>query len=90
MPIFKIRRENGKLVFRCLKDITIRFSPKEIEDENTENDLINLTGCVESAFKKIREHRDMNLANGIFREIYINDKDAICERLAEVFLVDIK
>lgn len=83
--IFSIQQSKDILIFRCLKDIEICLSLKEIIKENTTNGLISISGCVEDTFYKILNHKEIRLADGTFKELFENDKGKICDKIAKVY-----
>ena len=86
IPIFHIQKEKDNLVFRCLqKLIVIRMSITDIKKENTNDGIIDITGCVNTAFYMIYNNKSMNISNEIFKEIIKNDETSIRERLMQIF-----
>lgn len=86
IKIFSIETEKDNLVFKCLDAVKVCLSLKEIAEKNTENGLICISGCVEDSFERILNHKNMDFANGIFKEIFQNDKEEVCEKLSEIFM----
>ena len=86
IPIFKIQKEKNNLVFRCLKNLVlIKLSIDDIKKENTNDGIIDITGCVNTAFYMIYNNKSMDVANGILKEIIKNDETSIRERLMQIF-----
>ena len=86
IKIFSIETEKDNLVFKFQNAITVCLSLKEIYEKNTENGLLCISGCVEDSFEKILNHKNMDFANGIFKEIFQNDREEVCEKLSEIFM----
>ena len=86
IPIFKIQKEKNNLVFRCLKNLVlIKLSIDDIKKENTNDGIIDITECVNTAFYMIYDNKSMNIGNGKIKEIYKLNKEAICDRLFKIF-----
>ena len=83
---FSIENIQDNLIFKCSKDIEISLSIQEIIKENTENGFIKISGCVEDSFEKILNHKNMDFANGIFKDVFQKDKEEVCEKLSEIFM----